>query len=227
MFFHYRHALLIETNFIPNLIGIRENQKRSYSKQQPKFFNQNGHLHIKLKWAKNKSLYLGSIDQLISQTLSNSLDIPEGGFTCPGTQEPDGLVDTPQWRDVHSLTPDGTSTTNTSGVLTGATVDDGIHQNLERVLKRLNILSLVGIQSKNNVQDQQNFPLHNLQFFLTYSLYRYVLYSTLYFIFVLCDPNLLFINPIIMCINPIIMCINPIILCIDPITLCLYPVVLC
>lgn len=159
MFFHYRHALLIETNFIPNLIGIRENQKRSYSKQQPKIFNQNGHLHIKLKWAKKKSLYLGSIDQLISQTLSNSLDIPEGGFTCPGTQEPDGLVDTPQWRDVHSLTPDGTSTTNTSGVLTGATVDDGIHQNLERVLKRLNILSLVGIQSKNNVQDQQNFPL--------------------------------------------------------------------
>lgn len=35
--------------------------------------------------------YLGCIDQLISQTLCNSLDVPEGSFSRSCAQQPDGL----------------------------------------------------------------------------------------------------------------------------------------
>lgn len=44
------------------------------------------------------------------------------------------LVDSTEGRHIHSLPPDGTGTTDTGGVLTGSTVDDGIHQDLEGIL---------------------------------------------------------------------------------------------
>lgn len=44
------------------------------------------------------------------------------------------LVDSTEGGHIHGLPPDGTSTTDTSGVLTGSAVDDGIHQDLEGVL---------------------------------------------------------------------------------------------
>lgn len=44
------------------------------------------------------------------------------------------LVDSTEGRHVHGLPPDGTGTTDTGGVLTGSTVDDGIHQDLEGIL---------------------------------------------------------------------------------------------
>lgn len=44
------------------------------------------------------------------------------------------LIDSTKGRHVHSLPPDGTSTTDTCGVLTGSTVDDGVHQNLQGIL---------------------------------------------------------------------------------------------
>lgn len=46
----------------------------------------------------------------------------------------DYLVDPTEGRHIHSLPPDGTGTTDTGRVLTGSTVDDGIHQDLEGVL---------------------------------------------------------------------------------------------
>lgn len=46
----------------------------------------------------------------------------------------DYLVDSTEGRHIHSLPPDGTSTSDTSGVLTGSAVDDGIHQDLEGIL---------------------------------------------------------------------------------------------
>lgn len=45
------------------------------------------------------------------------------------------LVDSAKRRHVHSLPPDGTSTTDTGGVLTGPAVDDGIDQDLQRILE--------------------------------------------------------------------------------------------
>lgn len=47
----------------------------------------------------------------------------------------DHLVDSTEGWHIHSLPPDGTSTTNTGGVLTGSAVDDGVHQDLEGVLE--------------------------------------------------------------------------------------------
>jgi hypothetical protein len=79
-------------------------------------------------------MYLSSIDQLISQALSNSLDVAECSLSCTSAQQPDGLVDTAEGRHINSLSPNSTSTTNTSGVFTGARVDDGINQNLEWVV---------------------------------------------------------------------------------------------
>jgi hypothetical protein len=35
--------------------------------------------------------YLGSVDELISQALSNGLDVSEGSLTGTSAQQPDGL----------------------------------------------------------------------------------------------------------------------------------------
>ena len=53
-------------------------------------------------------------------------------LTC--TEEPDGLVDSPQWGHIHSLSPDGTCSADTSGVLTWSAVRDSVHQHLQRIL---------------------------------------------------------------------------------------------
>ena len=44
------------------------------------------------------------------------------------------LVDPSERRHIHGLSPDSSGTTNTSGVLAGSGVDDGVNQDLERVL---------------------------------------------------------------------------------------------
>lgn len=44
------------------------------------------------------------------------------------------LVDSAEGRHIHSLPPDGTGTADTGGVLTGSTVDDGVHQDLKGIL---------------------------------------------------------------------------------------------
>ena len=55
------------------------------------------------------------------------------------------LVDSPEGADIDGLTPDGTGTSNTGGVLTRSGVDDGINQNLNGVLEKkyyiINMLS--------------------------------------------------------------------------------------
>lgn len=38
-----------------------------------------------------KDSYLGSIDELISKTLSDGLDVTECSLSCPSCQKPDGL----------------------------------------------------------------------------------------------------------------------------------------
>ena len=44
------------------------------------------------------------------------------------------LVDSPERRHIDSLSPDGTSTSNTGGVLARSRVDDGLDQDLERIV---------------------------------------------------------------------------------------------
>ena len=81
-------------------------------------------------------MYLSSIDQFVSQALSNSLDVAECSLSCTSAQQPNCLIDTAERRHIDGLTTNSTSTTNTSGVFTGSRVDDGIDQNLEWVVSR-------------------------------------------------------------------------------------------
>ena len=100
------------------------------------------HTHLKeikshnAKITVGKATNLSCIDKLISQTLGNRLDVSEGGVPGSGTQQPDGLVHTSQRGHVHSLSSHGTGTTDPGGVLTRSTVDNGVHQHLERILKQ-------------------------------------------------------------------------------------------
>ena len=50
----------------------------------------------------------GRIDQLLCQTFSHALDIPESRLAGTNCEESDRLVDTAQGRDVDGLTADGT-----------------------------------------------------------------------------------------------------------------------
>merc|ERR1719154_382971 len=77
---------------------------------------------------------LGGVDELVTEALSNALDVTESSFTSSGAKEPDSLVDSPKGRYINSLSPDGTGTSNTGGVLTRSGVDDGVDHDLEGVL---------------------------------------------------------------------------------------------
>ena len=78
---------------------------------------------------------LGGVDELISQALGDGLDVPEGGLSGSGAEQPDGLVDATEGRHVHSLATDGSGAADTGGVLAGARVDDGVDEHLKGVLK--------------------------------------------------------------------------------------------
>merc|ERR1712111_291643 len=62
---------------------------------------------------------LGRVDQLVSQTLRDRLDVAESSLTSSGAEQPDGLVDSPEGRHIDSLSRDSTSTSNTGGVSRG------------------------------------------------------------------------------------------------------------
>lgn len=76
---------------------------------------------------------LGSVDELFSQAFSNTLGVTEGAFTSTSGDQSDGLVDTAQGRNVHGLTTDSTSVTNTSGIFTSTAVGNSVNNNLDGV----------------------------------------------------------------------------------------------
>merc|ERR1740123_2460312 len=77
---------------------------------------------------------LGRVDDLVRETLSDGLDVPEGSLPSSSAEQPDCLVDPPKGRHINSLTPDSSGSSDTGRVLAGTRVDDGVHNNLERVL---------------------------------------------------------------------------------------------
>lgn len=88
---------------------------------------------------------LASVDKLLGQALSNGLDVAERGLAGTNGDQSNGLVDTTQRRDIDGLAADGTAGTDTGGVFTGTTVDDGINNNLERVLVGEQVDDLEGV----------------------------------------------------------------------------------
>jgi hypothetical protein len=77
---------------------------------------------------------LGSVDQLLSQALSNGLDVSEGGLTGTDGKKGNSLVDTAEWGDIDSLATYGTGGTDTGRVFAWTAVDDGVNGNLDWVL---------------------------------------------------------------------------------------------
>lgn len=77
---------------------------------------------------------LGSVDQLLSQALSDGLDVAERGLAGTDCEESDGLVDTAERGDIDGLATDGTGGSDTGGVLARSAVDDGIDGDLDGVL---------------------------------------------------------------------------------------------
>ena len=74
---------------------------------------------------------LGRVDQLVTETLGDRLDVPEGGFSGASAEEPDGLVDPPQGRNINCLPSNCASATNPGAVFPGTRVDDRIDHNLD------------------------------------------------------------------------------------------------
>lgn len=106
LFFHHSN---IHFNYI-NSVKLNQNQQ-PHARQNPS--------------------YLGCVDEFISQTLGDGLDVTESGFTGARAQQPDSLVYASKWAHVNSLSADSTCTTDTGRVFTGSGVDYRWYENLE------------------------------------------------------------------------------------------------
>lgn len=77
---------------------------------------------------------LGGVDKLLSEALSNGLDVAERSLTGTDGEKSDGLVDTAEWGDIDGLATDGSGRSNAGRVLTWSAVDNGVNANLDWVL---------------------------------------------------------------------------------------------
>lgn len=77
---------------------------------------------------------LSSVDEFLSQALSNGLDVSERSLSSTNGQQSNSLVDSSQRRDIDSLSSNGTRRTDSSGVFSGTSVDNSVNENLQGVL---------------------------------------------------------------------------------------------
>jgi len=77
---------------------------------------------------------LGGSDDLISQSFRHGLVGSESGLSGSLADQVDSLVDSSEWGDINSLSSDGTTGTNSCGVFSGSTLDDGLEKYFEWVL---------------------------------------------------------------------------------------------
>lgn len=94
----------------------------------------------------------GSVDDLISQALSNSLDVSERRLSGTGGHQVDSLVGSAERRNIHSLSSHNTGRADSGGVLTGAGVDDGINVHLNGVLVGQDVDELKSVSNNTNGQ---------------------------------------------------------------------------
>lgn len=77
---------------------------------------------------------LGGVDELVSEGLGHALVGSEGGLSGTFAEQVDSLVDSSERRNIDSLSSDGTSGSNTGGILSGTGLDDSLEDDLKRVL---------------------------------------------------------------------------------------------
>jgi hypothetical protein len=77
---------------------------------------------------------LGGGNDLIGKSLGHGLVASESGLSGSLHDQVDGLVDSSQWGDINGLSSDGTTGTNSSGVFSRSTLNDGLEKDLQWVL---------------------------------------------------------------------------------------------
>ncbi|KAH3664567.1 hypothetical protein OGATHE_003382 [Ogataea polymorpha] len=88
---------------------------------------------------------LGSVNQFLSKTFSNGLDVSESSLSGTDSQQSNGLVDSSEWRNINSLSSNSTGRSNSGGVFSWTGVDDGVNNDLEWVLFGQNVDNLHGV----------------------------------------------------------------------------------
>ena len=69
---------------------------------------------------------LGSGDDFISEDLGHALVGSEAGVSASFTHKVDSLIDSSKWRNIDSLSSNGTTGTNSGGVLSSSSLNDGL-----------------------------------------------------------------------------------------------------
>lgn len=82
---------------------------------------------------------LRGVDELLSQALSNTLDVPERSFARTDREKSDGLIDAAERGDIDGLPADSTGGTDTGGVFAGTAVDNGVNGDLDGILVGHNV----------------------------------------------------------------------------------------
>ena len=77
----------------------------------------------------------------------------ESGFTGTGGEEGDGLVDSPQWGDIDSLSSNSSLGTDSGRVLTGSSVDDSVDEDLNGVLLGNEVDDLESVLNNSDSHD--------------------------------------------------------------------------
>ena len=76
---------------------------------------------------------LGGVDELVGEALGHGLEVAEGRLAGTLAHQVDGLIDAAEGRDVDGLAADDTTSADTSGVLAGSALGDGVDDDLDRV----------------------------------------------------------------------------------------------
>jgi len=77
---------------------------------------------------------LGGSNNLVRQALGHGFVWSESGFSGTLAHKVDSLVDSSHWGNINSLSSNGTTGSNSSGVFSGSSLDNSFEQNLEWVL---------------------------------------------------------------------------------------------
>ena len=88
---------------------------------------------------------LGSLDEFVSKDFSDILEVLKSSISGVLSDIVNGLVDSSERGDINGLSLDTTSGADSGGILSGATVSDGVDDDLEGVLTGLELDDLHGL----------------------------------------------------------------------------------
>lgn len=87
----------------------------------------------------------GGVDEFLGEAFCHCLQVAEGGLSCAGGQQVEGVVDPTEGGHIDGLTTNDTGTSDAGGVLTWTGVDDGIDDHLDGVLVRQEVDDFEGV----------------------------------------------------------------------------------